>query len=131
MFFKKIGPVLGSSNLDVDSNRIGWERSKILFESLFALIEAGVILGALSAAVTLYGHPVLWALYACGYLAMGVYVLMSANYLTALAFHRFGWTDGNAWPTRLFWLVTAIFAISVPYAVDLLASEVILAALGK
>lgn len=50
MFLRRLSVVFGSDDLDADTNKVGWGRSKTIFELTFGLIEAGVILGALGAA---------------------------------------------------------------------------------
>jgi hypothetical protein len=130
MMFRRLPPLLGSDNLDIESNRVGWERASTLFSAVFSLFEAGLVLGLLRGAAESSGVNLLWVFWSFGYLAVGVYILNGSFYLTALLFGRLGWGDERKRTKRSFRIVSAAIALAVPYIVDLLTSQLIVDALG-
>ena len=136
MILRHLAPLFGSGNLDIDSNRVAWERSGVLFSTAFSLIEAGVILGLLRAGIeslpagAQWEQSVLWLLWGAGYLLTGVYVLTGSNYVLAQLFGKLGWDGRNLLAQWVFRVLTFLASMAAPYFVDVLTSQTIVRALS-
>lgn len=115
--------------MDVESNRVAWERAEKLLTSIFGLIQAGIVLGLLQVAIFKLDSVFLVLLWFLGYVAAGAYVVTGSNYMLALLFKRFDWGAEKKLAKWGFVMLTSVVALSVPYLLSELTSEVVLKAL--
>ncbi|NUH66638.1 hypothetical protein HTT03_15255 [Sulfitobacter sp. S0837] len=126
---RTMGPLFGSDNLDVESNEIAWKRASTIFGFVFSVIQAGLVLGLLKAGMFKFESDLLLLLWLSGFIALGVYILTGSNYVIAMLFDRYNWRNDRKLVRVVFRLVTGFCAVSVPYLISGLTSDIIVQAL--
>ncbi|WP_131726298.1 hypothetical protein [Ruegeria denitrificans] len=116
--------------MDVEANRIGWERAEKIFSSVFSLIQAGIVLGLLKAGMHESASILLFALLAVCWVSTGVYILRGANYLLALLFEHLKSHADKPLAKIGFVAVTTSISLGVPYVVSALTSDIVLKVLS-
>ncbi len=127
---KRLHRLLASDNLEVEANRIAFERAEKLFAFIFGLIQAGIVLGLLQVGLRELESDFLALLWLFGYFATGVYILTSAKFLLAMMFKRFELSVEKRLTRWGFLGLTTFVSLLVPYFLSALTSEIVLKVLN-
>lgn len=106
---------------DAAGHAVAFQGAQSILGFWLVLMETCIILGALWTAAEALDSPLMWVLYAVGYLALGLYILTSMNYLMSKITERYVTARSIAG-----WAVASV----TPFIISRLANEFISAGLG-